>query len=1141
MKRFLLGLVLLLSTTCPLFGQATNGFRRSAVALARASSGVTAQIVPNAKVTVTSTATGLAATIYSDPNLSSQITPSVVTADNSGNYGYYIPLGYMVTETITSPGQGTQIIPNIGNNNSGAGTSFQTNSVNNSSQTNLNFTDTATVKFTNPSGGVESAAVPNASNSSLGVVQCDGTTINCSGGVASTIPGSGLDMFINAPTTGTWLPIYPTGYTITGQQSYSTATASNTAGQIVDKGCPGLPTCAEPLNTIITWTFTIPSYINPSNVTGIYASAVSSTTNFAFGGGFYPSAYLTCFQSASTFTLFTGVAASTPQSQYNVHLTGVTGAQIPTITCQAEVSANDPVQGSITENVPAILLQVADSVDTPPTSGEVNVLTPLYYNPSTRILGIDPLASFQGLNVLSTTIAGLPTSPTQYATYRIRNGNTATDCTVGGGSNLVNCYWTGSAWVGSAVGGGVTSVSNSDGTLTISPTTGVVVASLALGHANTWTGKQTQPAPVFSDLTGSTQCLTVNSSGQVAGTGSACSAGSGFPITLGSTSIAASSTTTAVTGLSVNGVTLNATGAATLYLDKSGNYSTPSGSSGLSGMTSGQVGIAGSATTITSSKALAGSGSGITTGPTSSTSGDVAEFTGTSGQIADSGVLLSSLAPLASPTFTGVPAAPTAIGGTSTTQLASTAFVQAAIAAAGTGAGIVTYSGPSLTFTGTQYFPIGGGGLSSTTETNVDIDAPAAVTVQNMTVQMSAAPGVGNSIVYTWRKNASSTALTCTISGASATSCSDTTHNFTTVALDLLDIQTATTGTIVGTPTVVMAAQLGVSAVATVSSFSGDGALLSNSLSTGAVTATLANAAANTVWGNETGSSATPNYGKVALAAHATQAADTVVMNASGSTASPTAVAMPTCTSGSDLYNTSTHTWSCVAAGSSVAWVVDEMNYPFAATTGVITPVGIFGLLSSTVGSSAAVNAIQTCNATICAGRQGIVALLTGTAANGYSILQNLSNSCCAPVWLSSTSGTNKIAMEIYVKSIATGTFSIGYTGNLGAPNPGNLIAFSCDPADNSGSTDWFAYNTNGSYNHDTGVACTAWHQLEIVFSNLSVTYYIDNSSVGSSTAAALPQWGIFATAWNHSAVTGGEMDIDWIAMPSTALASTFQ
>jgi hypothetical protein len=45
-----------------------------------------------------------------------------------------------------------------------------------------------------------------------------------------------------------------------------------------------------------------------------------------------------------------------------------------------------------------------------------------------------------------------------------------------------------------AASGGVTSVTNSDGTLTISPTTGAVVASLALGHANTWTATQTLSA-----------------------------------------------------------------------------------------------------------------------------------------------------------------------------------------------------------------------------------------------------------------------------------------------------------------------------------------------------------------------------------------------------------------------------------------------------------------------------------------------------------------------------------------------------------------------------------------------------------------------------------------------------------------------
>lgn len=39
-------------------------------------------------------------------------------------------------------------------------------------------------------------------------------------------------------------------------------------------------------------------------------------------------------------------------------------------------------------------------------------------------------------------------------------------------------------------GGAVSSVTNSDGTLTISPTTGSVVASLNVGNANTWTAKQ---------------------------------------------------------------------------------------------------------------------------------------------------------------------------------------------------------------------------------------------------------------------------------------------------------------------------------------------------------------------------------------------------------------------------------------------------------------------------------------------------------------------------------------------------------------------------------------------------------------------------------------------------------------------------
>ncbi len=55
-------------------------------------------------------------------------------------------------------------------------------------------------------------------------------------------------------------------------------------------------------------------------------------------------------------------------------------------------------------------------------------------------------------------------------------------------------------------------------------------------------------------------------------------------------------------------------------------------------------------------------------------------------------------AALASPTFTGTPAAPTAAVGTSTTQLATTAFVQAAKGWANSGAAVSTASGTAWTF-----------------------------------------------------------------------------------------------------------------------------------------------------------------------------------------------------------------------------------------------------------------------------------------------------------------------------------------------------------------------------------------------------------------------------------------------------------
>jgi hypothetical protein len=78
-------------------------------------------------------------------------------------------------------------------------------------------------------------------------------------------------------------------------------------------------------------------------------------------------------------------------------------------------------------------------------------------------------------------------------------GNGAATTATAGSGYAYHCQGSSTTWFQMYYGNGgaVSSVANSDGTLTISPTTGAVVASLALGHANTWTAAQT----VTSNLT----------------------------------------------------------------------------------------------------------------------------------------------------------------------------------------------------------------------------------------------------------------------------------------------------------------------------------------------------------------------------------------------------------------------------------------------------------------------------------------------------------------------------------------------------------------------------------------------------------------------------------------------------------------
>jgi hypothetical protein len=121
-------------------------------------------------------------------------------------------------------------------------------------------------------------------------------------------------------------------------------------------------------------------------------------------------------------------------------------------------------------------------------------------------------------------------------------------------------------------------------------------------------------------------------------------------------------------------------------------------------------------------------------------------------------------------------------------------------------------SAAAVTFTGTQFFPIVGGGAPSSTETNVDVDSPAASTVTNLFVQLVTDPGAGNSITLTFRKNAADQSVTCVITGSgggNSKSCNDTTHSFNVSQGDLLTLKSVVGGTIVGTINLTFTFQFG--------------------------------------------------------------------------------------------------------------------------------------------------------------------------------------------------------------------------------------------------------------------------------------------------------------------------------------------
>lgn len=305
---------------------------------------------------------------------------------------------------------------------------------------------------------------------------------NLSGYVQSPADlGGDLTFTPAAPISGQYVVIYPTSFTLTtgsttapfcgggGSGPTGSVVAGDSSAYITNGPC-GNSSSSNTWGATYSG-FTLPGYVNPSNVTAVYAFALSSYSAVEIAPGNLPGyragPALDCDPTSpsSANLLPTGLYW---ELQQTTAATTYTGSTVGTITCEALLGRSLIIANKNTLNVPSIGLMVFYTGTAPPTQTAVSVIPPLNYNPATNSLGIDPVTGFPASSILSYTVATLPGANTiQEQIALISDGSTATDCTTGGGSNFVLCVSSGSTPAWSAYtpggGGGITALTG-DGT-----------------------------------------------------------------------------------------------------------------------------------------------------------------------------------------------------------------------------------------------------------------------------------------------------------------------------------------------------------------------------------------------------------------------------------------------------------------------------------------------------------------------------------------------------------------------------------------------------------------------------------------------------------------------------------------------------
>lgn len=448
---------------------------------------------------------------------------------------------------------------------------------------------------TTPSG----LSVPNCSGASDALSWTSGTGFGC-----NTISGNTT----NALTLNNGGSGATSGTTFNGSAavtlSYNTIGAAPLASPTFT-GVPAGPTATSGTNTtqFATTAFvqialgsyaTIasPTFTGTVTAPALTLSGITGSTQClqASTSGVVSGTGAACGTGGSGITLQTNGTNNTSQSALNF-ITSTTNADGLTVTPSNPTSSSEKFEITGTVNATQVNGAAVPASACAVSTNSSDQLTALTCTGTgNNVLATSP--TITGATLTTTSVNGV-TPTTGGSSTAFLNGAGAYTTPAGNGTTT-NALTLNNAGSGAASG----STFNGSAAVTLSYNT-LGAAPLA---SPTFTGTSTIPALTLSSLTGSTQCLQVSTSGVVSGTGAACGSGGG---------------------------------------------------SGLSGMTAGQVPIAATATTVTSSEPLAGAGAGIVTGPTSSTvAGDVVTYQGTTGQIQDSGTALTALAPLVSPNFT---------------------------------------------------------------------------------------------------------------------------------------------------------------------------------------------------------------------------------------------------------------------------------------------------------------------------------------------------------------------------------------------------------------------------------------------------------------------------------------------------------